>query len=179
MGMFDTVKFTEMEEAPMCFSGHVLKDFQTKDLDQGMDVYYIRGRKLYLLDKDFDKPRNLKYSDPDPASVFSDRSELFIVETRIAKPSRFSGTMNVYTSCNECDPVCWESQGSSVWGDRINEAFPWNEFELRFEDGIFIYMEPIKVESRDDVRLGLSGRALPDDDRIVSRHLSRRRQSKE
>lgn len=124
------------------------------------------GRLFRLLGRS-EEPRDEKLH-PDGEAVIhtiSRRAEFF----------PFTGVVNVYTCCYECAPVLYESDGArDSWGDIVHERRPSIEYSLRFRNGKLEAVEPVKIESREDVRRelreALGERVLPDDDRLARRH---------
>jgi hypothetical protein len=171
MGMFDSVWFLgKAAERVTCAAGHPLVgELQTKDLDGGMDRYFVHATDAGL--QLFTGKAHRK-----TIERVIERGA-FLRETVVSDylPSLLSVTIDAYGSCGECDPVVYEREVGSVYGDAVGEARARCEYELTFVKGLLTAVEPVRVESRDQVRERLQKTqvvtVLPDDDRIAKRHL--------
>jgi len=180
MGMYDRIYFFGADaERVACAHGHPQTgEFQTKDSPCELDDYYVFDGKLYVH----------KYSTnhPDAVAALHRPVEdswalvgdvLTKKKTITAIPHRISGIWHAYRSCKTCDPVVYASGvESSYGGDRLRNEAPQIEYALQFTDGRLVEVLPKELETRDDVRARLTKQnspieVLPDDDRLVMRHL--------
>jgi hypothetical protein len=164
MGLFDTIHLSDL--GLKCGHGHVCKSFQTKSLDAQMDNFYVAQGKL------------LKLEDRDKENEHIDIEKLELNRKFKLSPSNFTGSTRIYTTCDECDPICVEDHGESSFSDRIQEHFPWVEYILTFKAGVLSENPEIhQAQTRDEVKNDLTRRGsivISDEDRIVRRIFSER-----
>jgi len=168
VGLFDSFYSFDPQAPLSCAAGHsrLRDEFQTKDFaEPGMDRYCLYEGRLFL---------EHRGNEPFADEVHPEGDVLLHTVTQRAEPVPFTGTVNVYTSCEECLPVLYE--GAHFWGDKVGERRPWIEYRLTFRDGKLERVEAEKVETRDDVRKdlreALGERVIPDDDRLARRHFA-------
>jgi hypothetical protein len=181
MGTFSTINIdpdlpeTELVRLGLtCRDGHPQNaELQTKDLGQDMEQYMI-GRGLEV-------GAPLRLYGP-AAKVTEHRVELtlagpaHLVEVRRTKfpLSTFTGTLLVYTHCDDCLPVFFERPGG-FWGN-IDKREVFVELDLTFQNGKLVKVdaEQTRNVSREQLRVQMlkDGVAvLPDDDRLVKREI--------
>ena len=169
--MFDHVTMLGADAARVpCGQGHAQAGFQTKDFDPGMDEYFVFEGRLYK--KLRREERSLMPS--------LERGRLVLLRQSHAEPVQFTGGVVVYNHCDACEPVYCEGHGD--WNGGIDERGIWLEYELAFTEGRLTKVTPLKVTSRDGLRLQLVKEGqpvLPDDDRVVRRHRELRRRTDE
>jgi hypothetical protein len=165
MGTYDTLTIVGPSRL-VCAAGHPLTTFQTKDFrEPSMDSYALRGTVLFLGERN------------EEGNTWVDAGDELISrrEERFRRVTDVGGPIAIYTHCEVCAPVVFERDSLS-W-DHLDERRPWVEYELLFARGELIDLKPLRVESRADVRLDLEKSGvgvLPDDDRLVRRHLALR-----
>ena len=168
MGMFDTVVlYPPDRERLRCAAGHPLSECQTKDMGEpAMEHYFVFQGKLYRA-----SPGR---SDSTPLVVEGG----VVLRTDVpAEPVPFTGTALIYGHCGDCQPVLSLGQGHGLSWDMVQEHSPSCEWDARFSAGELVALDPVLVESRDDLRAALAKRGLDvlaDDDRIAKRHLALR-----
>lgn len=174
MGLFDTIRFIDpnpdQEVIPKCAAGHLMLDLQTKDFDPDEHTTYIVWKsQLYKLAERHDPDVE------DPKLVDMDMVVTMTTHTRYRRIPH-NGPVTAYTHCDECLPVLFET-GGKVWhGDIVTELEPWCEWDLKFKDGRLIEINPIRVESREDVAKKnhtIERAHIPDTDHIAKRHFER------
>ena len=169
MGMYDDLHLTGMTaDAAKCAHGHSLSDFQTKSLECNLNSYYVHSGRLYLMTRNEGRR-------PFANARFEEiGKELKITYSSVCKSVDHTGEVLVHASCETCEPVYFENESGFMSG--VDSRSPWCEFALFFKGGVLENVEPVRVESRDEVREKLLKAAqfpLPDDDRIVQRELRR------
>jgi hypothetical protein len=167
MGMFDTVIVVDELPGLSCPEGHVLRSFQTKDLDQpSMATYLLHGGSLFLAASDE------KWSDYDEAIGWridgAQATREHRYELREVSAKR---TVRVYAHCRECEPVLVRTEHATCLGDIVREHKLFVDFTLRFRPG-----EPVQFErtsgTRADLARDLRERAhvLNDNDPLAVAH---------
>jgi hypothetical protein len=177
MGMYDCFFAKDDVSADLfrCGEGHALRDsdeMQTKDLRCDLDHYYVVDRRLFVL------RRGGETSNHQRQQIVVTDGALRITTTEIAVADPYSGEVCLYASCTLCDPICFEYGESEVasWGGRLNHSEPRTRWTATFEHGQLATVQPIGCETREDVRQKLLLRegltVLPDDDRVVKKHIA-------
>src|SRR5688572_12330887 len=105
MGLYDTI--TVHDDTLCCAAGHSLRDLQTKDMESHLDRWHLVSGTLYMEPGRGGTTARIEY-------VVKD-GFLTVTETHLAAKSDMTATLVVYTSCDDCDPVCYE-RGESAWG---------------------------------------------------------------
>lgn len=122
MGMFDTFYVAPRFnlECSICKSWLVDHDFQTKDLDNLLNEYFLeKNKKVYLIESPCDKNFWYEYTDEEikkhneknPKALFKRNKGdgfyekgAFLFENREWKPIiNIPKMINIYTSCRKCD----------------------------------------------------------------------------
>lgn len=179
MGMYDSLYFIgKAAEMVKCAAGHPQTgELQTKDFDCELTIYYVHvtdaGHMLFL------------------GRATAQRTESFVdgegllQQTVRSTYSRFptNASLAAYGTCLECDPIVYERGEGAMFGGRVGEERVWCEWELRFEKGLLVAVEPRRVESREEVRARVMKLepvvvVLPDDDRVARRHIEKTRQQR-
>jgi len=173
MGMYDSFFALDNESAAFlrCAEGHPLKnrEFQSKSLHCNLDNYYVIDKTLYRLHEDSESQKQF---------TVEGRTGLLITTTRsIAEFESLNQEVDLYTSCYECDPVCFEIGDSSVvnFDGRLNHREPIVHYLAKFDDGQLVQANPLICETRQAIRERLTKEGLhvlPDEDRIVKRHFA-------
>jgi len=175
MGSFDTIRFIDVTSedmllVPACAAGHHMADVQTKDFDPDENTQYVVWHGvLYKI---------VAQRDPVNEAPTLVDNDLIIKSTSTTRYKRLHDTVSVraYTHCDQCLPVLFETNGYNWRGDVVTELEPWCEWELKFEKGHLLELEPIRVESRADVAKKnhtIERAHIPDTDRIAVRHFER------
>ena len=165
MGMFDNVILLgESAGLVRCAHGHAQEDLQTKSLESLLDDYYVYERVLYRARRTAEqrvvKPRQLE------------EGKLKLRFERDASCFAYTGEVVAYTHCNECDPIVYES--TSSFAGRVCDRRLWVEYELDFRDGRLAKAVALSAKTREETRdqmLRDGVAVLPDEDRVVRRHL--------
>lgn len=148
MGMFDTVKLLEPNPLLVCPNGHPLLEFQTKDLQRYLLVYWLVGDKLY-------SEANRITTHP---VLYNDN--VLITTTRTSlEPVQGPVTIKIYDSCNQC-PV---TEISTRNREYTNKLFPWQEFALTILDGKITAIHSIKNQTAEDVKQEYKDRVVDDE----------------
>lgn len=172
MGMYDDFQFLgDDANLVRCAAGHPQTSTQTKDLDCMMTHYMVNDKHLYEADRS--EPKQITEVRAEGLSVTKSWVYPFVTLTR---------EVTVYTHCEECSPVVYESSQAGLWRDGVMTVQPWCEWVLVFREGILTEVRPERVETRDDIRKKLAeagSSALPDDDRVARRTIERWRDKKE
>lgn len=169
MGMFDSIYKVLSGKRISCAAGHdqIDVEMQTKDLECNFLSYYICNNKLYR-------------SNNNPQTSFDLKDTLQIVHRTSTEPCSLTKSITVYGGCKICDPIIFE-RGGNLWG-RVGERWVWCEWELFFEEGMLLKVEPVTLETRDQLRAkmlkGGCENILPDDDRVARKHLELLRTNK-
>lgn len=135
--MFDTFVIRDEAEAKniKCYEGHVIPtghDFQTKDLDNALDVIILENYKLYrlkmiLMPEDDKRPEALSYT----------------------------GQIKFYTYCPECSKKYTWKKGEPA---RTVESTRWVEYVAVFRNGELVFIDPVNLESleeeKDKMKIG-------------------------
>jgi hypothetical protein len=139
MGMYDSVFFRgAAAEMVKCAAGHPQTgEFQTKDLECTCAIYYVHatdgGQGLVLFE-----------GTAQTTESFVDKYARLQETVRSTyAPRLVNASVEVYTSCETCDPVVFEREAAH-WGGRVVRA---------------------RVQKNGIVTV------LPDDDRVAKRHL--------
>lgn len=135
MGLFDNINV----EGLVCYEGHKVTDFQTKDLECAMSDYWVRNGRIWFNPQD--TPGKLEETS---------EGELFWTIKQPLRQRSFVGSklINIYTNCERC--MCVKTLTKYPEG-HINESYPWCEFQLTFFDSRLHKIEVIKLESYKDV----------------------------
>lgn len=182
MGTYDSffVRDDLSAERLRCAEGHLLKDreFQSKSLHCNLDHYYVVDAMLYRL------RGNGTWKDPAPKKSFAivdwhrdtPYGRLAITTRETAEFEPLTREVDLYTSCHECDPVCFEIGDSALnFNGRLNHREPRVQYFVNFEAGRLVQAHPVGCETRQMVRERLLKEGLhvlPDDDRVVKRHVA-------
>jgi len=139
VGMFDNVYLIDpsVRERCVCASGHVPDEttvFQTKDRECLMDDYFVVDNELRL------------------------RSGSWLVDETMPPPpeghgefDRYTGQLRIYSSCKSCPETLWEFKDrKSPFGPQ--RKAPWMEFVLLFHFGRLVVVEPVELETVEQVR---------------------------
>jgi hypothetical protein len=168
--MYDSLRLFGADALRLrCAAGHALQDgLQTKDFDCLLEDYYVFEGHLYV-----------KRLRPDVEMLVPtlDGEQLVLTHNDRASPLAFSGTISAYTHCEECDPIVCERECF----DRIDHRSVWCEWDLGFERGRLVRTEPIRLETRDELRKQMTRDGLgvlPDDDRIARKEVKRLREGR-
>jgi hypothetical protein len=176
MGMFDTLTFIydvtpEAWTSPLflCPEGHRIRELQTKELECSMDTYVIAP--------DVEGKWTMHLTSRDAAPRYSFVSGR-LVRTAVTecKKSDLTDSVFAYGNCDECLPVFFESL--NVWSGGIGEREVFLEFCLRFEAGRLVTSERALGQTREELRQQMKRDGvgvLPDDDRVVMKHIEARR----
>lgn len=172
MGMFDSIYILDRETADLvkCAADHRQQnvELQTKDLDARLDDYYIYQGKLYLYSKE-KQPQKVESIEYDKLVLVSRESADFC--------SHISQNITVYASCHYCEPVLTYNTTSIGSGNfQVLERFPFNKWELNFENGILKDVKNVLIESRKDIKDNKnnsmwSDKILDDQDSISKSHM--------
>jgi hypothetical protein len=167
--MYDTVIF--LDGAPRCPAGHEVGSFQTKDFECQMHDYYVSGERLYSETSETEHSRHEVNGE-------------ILTFTRTSEMRRydFTGQVSVYGYCERCRPVLLlkERAFGGPYGDLVDERRPWQEWRLTLDRGVVTGVEPVRNETRDDVREKLArdelkrDLILDDDERLARRHFELR-----
>ena len=136
MGMFDRI--IDLDGKLKCAEGHVLKDFQTKDLTNTMTRFYLRGNRLY------ETVKTRETLEPGETTVREVKEHIlqeYVLGYR---------TVAIYAACPQCKPVRFQQKGDRGWIDNIGEKQPWNDFELKFGDRALVSVTS-KLETRAEI----------------------------
>jgi hypothetical protein len=118
--------------------------------------------------------------DDEPERVPSKEGDHLVISRRtVAKRLDFTGDIEAYTHCEDCDPIIFERENDH-W-DRVDHRHVRCSWKLPFDHGTLTRVEPVRLETRDTlreqmVRDGLA--VLPDDDRIAKKHLKMLREGR-
>lgn len=168
MGMYDHLRFLDVNDAPKCAAGHRLHEveLQTKDFDCDLDTYLVLDGVLFReyggLRADVVTVTKREHVDNDVITTWQTKAPLV----------PFTGYVHTYTSCRTCLPVLEYRPGT--FGDGIQEHYPWCEFKIEFRDGSLERVSPVRVETRDQLRAQWPG-TIPDTDHIAQKHFERLR----
>jgi hypothetical protein len=170
MGMFDRIHLLGADaERVVCDAGHLARgELQTKSFESTMADYYVFESHLYL------SKRNAEHDERTPSR---EGDALLLTRRESAARVDFSGQVEAYTHCEECDPVCFEG---AHW-DRVDHRYVWCEWNLIFDRGKLERVEPVRVETRESLRKQMlrdGVGVLPDDDRIVKKHMDQLREGR-
>lgn len=161
MGMYDTLYILE-KSSLKCACGHEINRFQTKDLDNMLNEYYLfKNKRLYCVEKDYSKLDR-------PNEYTLEKDNLIIIYKSKCNFVSFSGKINAYSECRQCKPICYRHK---TWAhDYVDHMYPWIEYCLIFEKGIVKDIEVVRADTREQLKKSVSG-CLPDNNRIVKKHL--------
>jgi hypothetical protein len=175
MGTFDTVHF--LDNLLLCGEGHPLdRELQTKDLGCEMASYFVLGSRFYtspvgpqrLSDWTILTPQDWQDGSTPP-------TPLTAAFSTVVQPCRFTGTIRVYSDCDQCWPIVYyHDTPRPSYADMYHSRQPWVEWELTIEDGLIVSSNADGVETRDQVKEKLVSegwRTLSDDDPMAIRHL--------
>jgi hypothetical protein len=148
MGMYDEVKV--LDQVITCAQGHHLHNFQTKTLDNAMEIYYVMESRLYRFS-------GRMFAQDKQGGTFSAKDLLWVEVQGPAIKEELTESINVYTSCFKCLPVSYRKNArmTGSWTDLIERQYPWNEFQLFLEKGILQKVEPKKQESLQEIEENL------------------------
>ena len=142
MGMYDSVY---VDVGLPCAAGHRSHDFQTKDIGNHLDHYYVFDGVLYVFCSRVTSNR----VDDGEAKPFSkvarlddDRIELWAPPTVVTR-SHLSERFEVHAICRRCEPV-WTVDGNSVGFGvlNLNDHQPWIAWTLTFDNGKLVEQAP-------------------------------------
>lgn len=158
MGMYDT-----MHVELLCAHGHTVNDFQTKSLTNTLSTFFIRDHVLY---GDVD---NGNACDKPLEEMVLTPTGLNLVSTRhYPRCDKYSGSFNVYSSCDECLPVVVYT-GRSGWTGPFSAHHPRVEYTITILNGKMASYDP-HLQTRDALRAELVDaglRVMKDDDYAV------------
>jgi hypothetical protein len=169
MGMFDTVLVVDELRELSCPHGHELRSLQTKDIDEpSMSTYLVHHARLYRAEASdgwSDAGGEIaKWRIEGDRAVREQRHSLSEVRTPLS--------IQVYGTCEACEPVLVRLASPGLFGDLVNEHALFVDFRLTFRGG-----EPIQIErtsgTRDDLKreLGMRGvYVLRDDEPLAVAH---------
>lgn len=183
MGMYDRIYFTKSHTAmvPTCADGHpfIMKEIQSKCFDSEMDAYYIHLGRLYHA-----RWHHLEDGDVDLGFEISPDGDLVRTRKKTYRAKKFTGTINCYSDCFQCDPVLYlpHDHVGELSGDRVQEARPWADWNFGFVDGALkTIVATERHEGREVLRKRLVARGtvevLADDDRMARRHMERKKKN--
>lgn len=134
MGLYDTITWVDIHDAPTCAAGHSLVSFQTKDRSwPAMDHYYIHGGKMYA-------PERSSRAE----AVVTRNSRLVLEQTVELIPAKESERIVITTTCTDCEPVLsWsrESRGT------MRTEYPLQQFRLTLSSGDVVSCTPVERET--------------------------------
>jgi hypothetical protein len=164
MGMFDRLHLLGDDASKVrCAAGHPADgELATKTFDCLLDDYYVFEGRLYRCRRTEDRPDDL--------APRVDGDKLVLLRRETAPRVQFTGVASVHTHCAACDPVVFERESP----ERVDHRRVWCEWDLTFDDGKLARVEPVRLETREEVRQHLlrdGVGVLPDDDRIARRHI--------
>jgi len=183
MGMFDSFFAMDDESAAFlrCAEGHALKnrEFQSKSLFCNLDHYYVIDKLLYRLrgPGTWDEPAAKRQFTIEGRNGDNPHGHLLFTTRSTAEFDPLNREVDLYTSCYECDPVCFEIGDSGVvnFNGRLNHREPSVHYLVQFEGGRLVHARPEVCETRQTIRdrlLKEGLNVLPDDDRIVKKHFA-------
>ena len=155
MGLANTVIALDAAPGLSCPAGHVLRSFQTKDLDHSsMATYLVHRGRLFLAGK------GGLTDECDETVSWRIQGNMAIREhhysLREVQPPQ---AMRVYGRCYECDPVLVRCDDTTFLGDLVQEHALFVDFRLTFRAG-----EPVQIEresgSRAELREDLRRRGV-------------------
>lgn len=169
MSMYDRIYIADATEAQelgfTCANGHVLRGFQTKDLDDPYMAHYLIGQgRIWCRQSQKTRGRRFEFL---PSS---DLPELLREHQAYDhKILSFTGSAIIYAECRTCAPTL--ILGSAYDGGlNVHEHHSFNEFRLDVLSGVIDEVTAVKREQRADIERerGQRGeRVLADDDPIV------------
>ena len=167
MGMYDEIRMWDDEPQISCGQGHLQWDLHTKDMDCDLTIYHIWHGRLYEeTRKDHQQLMPVEGENPGTLKLRWEGQATF---------AAYTGTMAVYTHCDQCDPVVFEDDVRG-WDGGVYTRKPWVEYELKFVDGILVEATPITQETREQVAQKEFRQPLPDTDRVAKRTIEQYRE---
>ena len=167
MGMYDEIRMWDDAPQISCGQGHPQWDLQTKDMDCDLTTYHIWHGRLYEeTRKDHHQLVPVEGESPGTLRLTWEGQAAF---------AAYTGTMAVYTHCDQCDPVVFEDDVRG-WDGGVYTRKPWVEYELKFVDGILVEATPITQETREQVAQKECRQPLPDTDRVAKRTIEQHRE---
>lgn len=166
--MFDEFHFLgSTSELVTCAAGHPQRGgLQTKDLECLMSHFYVLDSNVFEGLSGVNEGRT-------KVEHRVENGELVIAQTSRYIPAlRLDGGFSIYTHCDECEPVFYESEHAFRGG--IDKSQPWCQWIVVIQKGKLIEVQKDRCETREDVKakMGRVGCApLPDNDRMVKREL--------
>jgi hypothetical protein len=147
--MFDSVHTDDVRL--VCGGGHVIRDWQTKSLKCNMSAYYLLEGHLYR------QENSEAFAVVDPVHPTKRADGTWVLAFSYALVKVFFGTVSrhveIHGFCDECLPVLQPCLPAAWKQDLLHEHQPWVEYQLVFTgDGALQAIEPVKVQTRSDVR---------------------------
>ena len=166
MGMYDSL--VADDPRLVCAAGHRLEDLQTKDLECDLTTYHLVGGRLYGSGER--RPTRENHEHVATPEVLTIRSTTQVPHCPLTT------TLRAYTHCNQCRPVLMAKNRAGMAWDMIDQREPWCEYALTFQQGQLVSVEPVRVESREDIRKELIEQGqlvLEDSNPVAVRHFER------
>lgn len=145
MGMFDTFSVADEElcKGIKCAAGHLSSpsdEFQTKDLDNALFHFRIKNYKLQVL-------------------------QWPVVESEEYKDTNYTGHVRFYRNCTHCRAIqyCRDTEEVSD-PSKHDKMYPWLEYVAVFRNGELLFIDPVELETREQVveQVEKWGIVLPD-----------------
>lgn len=164
MGSFDRIRFVPVFESDNpkdleqaleleCAQGHKQSRMDTKDLGEHHNTFVFYGAQLY-------EPIGETVG---PFHLHAIGSPLLSQGTaQNYRPLAHSGEITVYNQCGLCDPIVFANRQAD-----ISAAYPWLEYVLVLEQGLWVETRPVTVDSREATAAewrGYGFRVFDDDD---------------
>jgi hypothetical protein len=116
-----------------CAAGHQATaetEFQTKDLDCGMDALYVHDGHLHRVRGDWLADESMPKPPPPPGDWLE-----------------YTGQVRFYTSCEACPETYWirDLNDRKPWGPQRSR--PWTEYIALFVKGKLVHVEAAQLES--------------------------------
>ena len=136
MGMYDHV--VVLDEPLACPAGHPLSGLQTKSFpDPSMSTYLIRKDRVVRAAHRWGRHG----ADEDEWSAWRIAGDTAIHETHYRlEPVLPPADVRVYSDCTHCEPVLVRTDGTTLFGDVVQEHRLFVEFSLHFAEG-----EPMRL----------------------------------